>query len=72
MIRLKPLPDEVAILDQSHIFRGARLIVAYVAEHGPIPLTPSKAFKRIFVNWAQRPLFGRTGRCRTYTASTRC
>ena len=52
MIRLKPLPDEVAILDQSHIFRGARLIVAYVAEHGPIPLTPSKAFKRIFVNWA--------------------
>jgi len=52
MIRLKPLPDDVTILDQSHIFRGARLILAYVAEHGPIPLTPSKAFKRVFVNWA--------------------
>ena len=52
MIRLKPLPDDVAILDQSHIFRGARLILAYVAELGPIPLTPSKAFKRVFVNWA--------------------
>ena len=52
MIRLKPLPDEVAVLDQSHVFRGARLILGYVAEHGEIPLTPSKAFKRIFVNWA--------------------
>jgi hypothetical protein len=46
MIRLKPLPDDVAVLDQSHVFRGARLILGYVAEHGPIPLTPSKAFKR--------------------------
>ena len=52
MIRLKPLPDDVAILDQSHVFRGARLILGYVAEHGAIPLTPSKAFKRVFVNWA--------------------
>ena len=26
MIRLKPLPDDVAVLDQSHVFRGARLI----------------------------------------------
>jgi hypothetical protein len=52
MIHLKPLPDDVTILDQSHVFRGARLILGYVAEHGPIPLTPSKAFKRIFVNWA--------------------
>ena len=26
MIRLKPLPDDVVILDQSHVFRGARLI----------------------------------------------
>ena len=51
-IHLKPLPDDVAVLDHSHVFRGARLILAYVAEHGSIPLTPSKAFKRIFVNWA--------------------
>ena len=50
MIRLKPLPDDVAVLDQSHVFRGARLILGYVAEHGAIPLTPSKAFKRVFVN----------------------
>lgn len=52
MIRIKPLPDDVAILDQSHIFGGARLILAYVAEQGAIPLTPSKALKRVFVNWA--------------------
>jgi hypothetical protein len=52
MIQLKPTPDDLGILDQSHIFRGARLILGYVAEHGPIPLTPSKAFKRVFVNWA--------------------
>ena len=50
MIRLKPLPDDVAVLDQSHVFRGARSILGYVAEHGAIPLTPSKAFKRVFVN----------------------
>lgn len=52
MIHLKSLPDDVAVLDQAHVFRGARLILGYVAEHGAIPLTPSKAFKRIFVNWA--------------------
>ena len=46
MIRLKPLPDDVAVLDQSHVFHGARLILGYVAEHGAIPLTSSKAFKR--------------------------
>ncbi len=42
MIRLKPLHDDLAILDQSHVFGGARLILAYVAEHGAMPLTPSK------------------------------
>lgn len=52
MIRLKPIPTELRVLDQSHLFRGARLILGYVVEHGPIPLTPSKAFKRVFVNWA--------------------
>jgi hypothetical protein len=59
MIRLKPLPDDVAVLDQSHVYRGARLILGYVAEHGAIPLTPSKAFKRVFVNWA--PIAPRRG-----------
>jgi hypothetical protein len=44
MIHLKPLPDDLTILDQSHVFRGARLILGYVAEHGAIPLTPSKPF----------------------------
>lgn len=52
MIRLKPIPADLAVLDQSHLFRGARLILGYIVEHGPIPLTPSKAFKRVFVNWA--------------------
>ena len=32
MIRLKPLPEDVAILDQSHVFRGTRLILGYQAE----------------------------------------
>lgn len=52
MIRLKPIPTDLTVLDQSHLFRGARLILGYIVEHGPIPLTPSKAFKRVFVNWA--------------------
>jgi hypothetical protein len=52
MIHLKPIPADLGVLDQSHLFRGARLILGYVAEHGPLPLTPSKAFKRVFVNWA--------------------
>jgi len=46
MISLKLLPDDVTVLDQFHIFRGALLFLEYVAEHGAIPLTPSKAFKR--------------------------
>lgn len=52
MIRLKPIPADLSVLDQSHIFRGARLILAYADEQGPISLTPSKAFRRVFVNWA--------------------
>ena len=52
MIKLKPASSNVDLLDQSHIFRGARLILAYADEQGAIPLTPSKAFKRVFVNWA--------------------
>jgi hypothetical protein len=52
MIHLKPIPADLSVLDQSHVFRGARLILGYVVENGPIPLTPSKAFKRVFVNWA--------------------
>jgi hypothetical protein len=56
MMRLRPPPDDVTFQDQPHIFRGARLILAYVAEDGPIPLTSSQAFKRVLVNCAR--LFG--------------
>jgi hypothetical protein len=52
MIKLKPASSNADLLDQSHLFRGARLILAYAEEQGSIPLTPSKAFKRVFVNWA--------------------
>jgi hypothetical protein len=52
MINLKSASTNVDLLDQSHLFRGARLVLAYADEQGPIPLTPSKAFKRVFVNWA--------------------
>jgi hypothetical protein len=56
MIKLKRGSSNVDLLDQSHLFRGARLILVYANEQGPIPLTPSKAFKRVFVNWAAEAL----------------
>jgi hypothetical protein len=62
MISLKPLHNDVAIRDLPHVFRRAQLIVAYAFEYGSIPLTPSKAFKRVFVNWAAEAFLRPFGR----------
>lgn len=52
MIRFQPLSDENLILRCSPLARGIYLLMSWIAENGPIPLTPSKAFKRVFVDWA--------------------
>ena len=36
----------------SPLLRAAQLTLQYTQDHGSIPLTPSKAFKRVFVDWA--------------------
>ncbi|MEO1602803.1 MAG: hypothetical protein AAFU49_20500, partial [Pseudomonadota bacterium] len=42
---------ELAMM-HSPIVRGLAMTLDYTEEHGGIPLTPSKAFKRVFVEWA--------------------
>lgn len=44
--------DAALALRLSPLLRAAKLTLDYVLEHGPIPLTPNKAFKRVFVTWA--------------------
>jgi hypothetical protein len=46
------LSDTQHGLAHSPIVRGLTLSFAYIAENGPISLTPSGAFKRVFVQWA--------------------
>ncbi len=36
----------------SPLLRAAQLTLQYTQDHGSIPLTASKAFKRVFVHWA--------------------
>lgn len=52
MISFKPVLDEDLILKASPLVRGVYLLIAWIEKNGPIPLTPSKAFKRVFVDWA--------------------
>lgn len=52
MIALKPITDDHPALQSSPLIRGVLLLMARIEEHGPIPLTPSTAFKRVFVEWA--------------------
>lgn len=51
MIEFRAVDAELA-LRLSPLLRAAKLTLDYVLAHGPIPLTPNKAFKRVFVNWA--------------------
>lgn len=52
MIRFQPISDDDPVLAHSPMLRGAVKTLDYVTEHGSIGLTPSKNFKRYFVNWA--------------------
>lgn len=52
MIEFRVLPNDNAVMAHSPLLRAALLILQYTQDHGSIPLTPSKAFKRVFVHWA--------------------
>jgi len=52
MIEFRHLPENHPDLQHSPLLRAALLTLRYVQEHGPIGLTKTKAFKRVFVHWA--------------------
>ena len=52
MIEWQNLNDAHPALAQSPMVRGVEKIFDWMGAHGSIPLTPSKAFKRVFVYWA--------------------
>ena len=50
--QFRELSDTDPALSFSPMIRGIEQTFAYIAEKGPIGLTPSGAFKRVFVEWA--------------------
>lgn len=56
MLGLKPIPSDIEILDQCPMVRLADLVLRYAANHGPLRLTKSGAFKRVFVKFAYEAL----------------
>ncbi len=52
MIAFREVDDADPALAFSPLVRGIEKTFAWIGEHGGIPLTPSKAFKRVFVHWA--------------------
>lgn len=52
MIVFREVNDADPALVHSPMLRAVEMTFAYVAEHGGVALTPSKAFKRSFVHWA--------------------
>ncbi len=52
MIEFLPIDDNDPVLAHSPMVRAIEATFAYIKENGPIGLTPSKAFKRVFVHWA--------------------
>ena len=52
MIEFVTINDGDPALAHSPMVRAIGKTFAYIAENGPIGLTPSKAFKRVFVHWA--------------------
>ena len=52
MIELLPVDDAEPAFEHSPLLRGALLTLEYIETNGPIGLTPSKALKRYFVEWA--------------------
>lgn len=54
MIDLLPVDDGDPALALSPMLKGALLTLEYIETNGPISLTPSKALKRYFVEWAAK------------------
>ena len=54
MIEFRQIEDGNPALAHSPMVRALERTFAYIAENGGIGLTPSKAFKRVFVHWAAR------------------
>lgn len=54
MIKFRQIDDANPTLTYSPMVRALEKTFYYIAEHGGIGLTPSKAFKRVFVHWAAR------------------
>ena len=54
MIEFRQIDDTNPALAHSPMVRALEMTFSYIAEHGGIGLTPSKAFKRVFVHWAAR------------------
>ena len=52
MIAFRDIDDADPVLAHSPMVRGVEQTFAWIDEHGGIPLTPSKTFKRVFVHWA--------------------
>jgi hypothetical protein len=52
MIELLPVDDAEPAFVHSPLLKGALLTLEYIETNGPIGLTPSKALKRYFVEWA--------------------
>lgn len=52
MIAFREIDAADPALAFSPLVRGVEKTFAWIGEHGGIPLTPSKAFKRAFVHWA--------------------
>jgi len=52
MIEFAPVADNNPDLALSPLLRGAQLTLDYIETNGPIGLTPLKALKRYFVQWA--------------------
>ena len=54
MIEFEPIADDEPALAHSPMLKAALLTLGYIEANGPIGLTPSKALKRYFVDWAAR------------------
>ena len=52
MIKFKPIPDVSDALKLSPMMNASEKLFSYIEKHDGIGLTPSKAFKRVFVEWA--------------------
>lgn len=52
MTFFRSIVDDHPALEDSVVLTAARLLLAYIDDNGPIGLTPAKALKRYFVEWA--------------------